>query len=192
MIPVGRHLRRPLRAARNEGTEMTARLCYPIAVLAALAAAVLAPSPAAQSLTDEKELTKSVIRTERQAILTANLGLTEAESRVFWPLFRGYGAEMDVLTDRRLRLVEDYARQYATLTDDQAAGLMNEYLAIQKDEVKARQKWFERFRKDLPARTVLRFLQIENKLDAMLQAEAAHSIPLVRKGNEPTRPAPQN
>lgn len=167
---------------------MTSRLFSLIAAPAALAAAFLAAPPSAQTLTDEKELTKSVIRTERQAILTANLGLTEAESRVFWPLFRDYGAEMDGLTDRKLRLVEDYARQYATLTDEQAAALMDEYLSIQKDEVKARQKWFDRFRKDLPARTVVRFLQIENKLDAVLQAEAAHAIPLVRKGGEGPRP----
>ena len=171
---------------------MKARVWSPVAVAAAFAAAFVAAPAAAQSLNDEMELTKSVIRTERQAILAANLGLSEAESRVFWPLFREYGAEMDALTDRKLRLVEDYAKKYTTLTDEQAASLMEQHLAIQKDEVKARQKWFDRFLKELPAKTVVRFLQIENKLDAIIQAEAAQSIPLVRKSGDAPRPVSKN
>jgi len=158
---------------------MTARASalFALAVIAALSAA--APA-AAQTRTDEKELTKSMITTERQAIIAANLNLTEDQAKVFWPLFREYGTEMDAITDRKIHLIEDYARKYVGLTDEEASALMNDYFAVQKDELKIKQKWFARMKKDLPIKTVTRFFQIEYKLDAIVRAETTRVLPLVQ------------
>lgn len=146
-----------------------------------LIAALLGAAPAAaQTATDEKELTKSVITTERQAIIAANLNLTDEQGQVFWPLYREYGGEMDAITDRKIRLIEDYARKYVGLTDEEAATLMSDYMSIQRDELKTRERWFGKMKKVLPIKTVLRFFQIENKLDAIVRAETLRVIPLVR------------
>src|SRR5262245_18470265 len=108
-----------------------------------LLAALLAVAPAAaQTATDEKELTKSMITTERQAIIAANLNLTEDQAKIFWAMFREYGTEMDTITDRKIHLIEDYARKYVGLTDEEASSLMNDYFEVQKDELKIKQKWF--------------------------------------------------
>ncbi|HZN04288.1 MAG TPA: hypothetical protein VFD06_11965 [Candidatus Polarisedimenticolia bacterium] len=152
-----------------------------------LIAALFAAAPAsAQTATDEKELTKSVITTERQAIVAANLNLTDEQGTVFWPLYKQYGAEMDAITDRKIRLIEDYARKYVGMTDEEAAGLMSAYMAIQKDELKVRERWVVKMKKELPIKTVLRFFQIENKLDAIVRAETLRVIPLVRNQAMPT------
>src|SRR5262245_10206561 len=88
-----------------------------------LIAALFAAAPAsAQTATDEKELTKSVVTTERQAIIAANLNLTDEQGKVFWPMYKEYGAEMDAITDRKIALIEDYARKYVGITDEEAAG----------------------------------------------------------------------
>jgi hypothetical protein len=152
-------------------------LALSIPLLAALLVAVPA---GAQTPTDEKELTKSVITTERQAIVAANLNLTEDQAKVFWPLFREYGTEMDAITDRKIHLIEDYARKYVGLTDEEASSLMNDYFEVQKDELKTKQKWFAKMKKDLPIKTVTRFFQIEYKLDAIVRAEATRVLPLVQ------------
>ncbi len=145
-----------------------------------LAALAFAAPAAAQTRTDEKELTKSVITTERQAIIAANLNLTEDQAKVFWPLFREYGTEMDAITDRKIHLIEDYARKYVGLTDEEASALMNDYFEVQKDELKTKQKWFAKMKKDLPIKTVTRFFQIEYKLDAIVRAETTRVLPLVQ------------
>ena len=144
------------------------------------AALAFAAPAAAQTSTDEKELTKSVITTERQAIIAANLNLTEEQAKIFWPLFREYGTEMDAITDRKIHLIEDYARKYVGLTDEEASGLMTDYFEVQKDELKTKQKWFAKMRKDLPIKTVTRFFQIEYKLDAIVRAETTRVLPLVQ------------
>src|SRR6185436_4640087 len=114
-------------AMRNHSTAVLA--------FAAFAVLALATPVVAQTLTDEKELTKSVISTERQAIVSDNMNLTEAQGKVFWPLYREYGAEMDQITDRKLKLMEDYAHKYEGLTDEEASSVMADYFAIQKDEL---------------------------------------------------------
>ena len=152
-----------------------------------MAALALATPVVAQTATDEKELTKSVISTQRQAIVAENLNLTEAQGKIFWPLYKEYGAEMDLITDRKMKLLEDYAHKYEGLTDEEAASVMTNYFAIQKDELKARQKWFGKFSKELPMKTVTRFFQIEYKLDAIVRAEMTQMIPLVRTQDAPAR-----
>ncbi|HUD73302.1 MAG TPA: hypothetical protein VMQ62_15200, partial [Dongiaceae bacterium] len=147
---------------------MTARFTVlPASIL--LAAVAIAAPLVAQTYTDDKELTKSVITTQRQAIVADNLNLTDEQGKVFWPLYRQYGAEMDQITDRKLKLMEDYAHKYQSLTDEEASGVMAEYFAIQKDELKAKEKWFGKFTKALPMKTATRFYQIEYKLDAIIR-----------------------
>jgi len=158
---------------------MTSR-AHALFALPLLAFLLVAAPAAAQTATDEKELTKSVITTERQAIIAANLNLTEEQAKVFWPLFREYGTEMDAITDRKIHLIEDYARKYVGLTDEEASSLMNDYFVVQKDELKTKQKWFAKMKKDLPIKTVTRFFQIEYKLDAIVRAEATRVLPLVQ------------
>jgi hypothetical protein len=160
-------------------------LCTACSALSLIAALALATPVIAQTATDDKELTKSVISTQRQAIVAENLNLTEAQGKIFWPLYREYGAEMDQITDRKMKLLEDYAHKYEGLTDEEAASVMTNYFAIQKDELKAKEKWFGKFSKELPMKTVTRFFQIEYKLDAIVRVEMTQMIPLVRTQDAP-------
>lgn len=161
------------------------RAAFVLGTVAAVVALASAAPAAAQTYTDDKELSKSVITTQRQAIVSDNLNLTEEQSKVFWPLYREYGADMDQITDRKLKLMEEYAKMYQTMNDEQASSVMADYFAIQKDELKAKQKWFGKFSKDLPMKTVTRFFQIEYKLDAIIRAEMTDIIPLVRNADAP-------
>jgi len=75
--------------------------------------------------------------------------------------------------------VLDYAKNAETMTDEQAAKMLDSYLAIKKDELKVRSAWVGKFRKALAPKAVTRLYQIENKLDAMIMFSAATEIPLV-------------
>jgi hypothetical protein len=126
---------------------------------------------------------RATIQADRQAIVAEALPLTEEQAKAFWPLFRQYRTEMEKLGDRVMDLMIDYGKNMDTLTDEKAAALLDEVLAIQRDEVKVKQSWLPKFRKVLPAKTVTRFYQIESKLDTLLRFEAAAQIPLVEDLN---------
>lgn len=145
-----------------------------------VAVLMLFAAPAARAqVQSEIALTRADIQTERQALVAENLPLTEDQAKVFWPMYRTYREEMAKLGDRFVALVEDYAKNYETMTDPQASTMIKEFLKIQKEEVAIKTAWVPKFEKILPATAVARFFQIENKLDLIVRAEVAAEIPLV-------------
>jgi len=129
---------------------------------------------------DEVELTRAVIQTERQAIVAANLGLTDEEGKQFWPLYRDYRNDLAKAGDRKVKLIMTFAENYENLSDDTAGWMIEESLEIQKQETETKSSWVPRFREVLSAKKLARFLQIENKLDAIVNYDLADSIPLVK------------
>jgi hypothetical protein len=138
------------------------------------------PGAAGEDITSELELTRASIQLRRQALVTAAMDLAPKEADAFWPLYREYRMEMAKVGDRLSKLLVQYAEQYDTLTDAQAAKIMDEYLGIEKAKNSVKGKFVSRFRKVLPARKVMRFFQIDNKLDAVINAELASVVPLAR------------
>lgn len=147
--------------------------------MAGIVALVVAGSALAQT-SSAIAVTRSDIQADRQAIVADNLQLTEPQAQAFWPLYREYRGEMAKVGDRLVKLVTDFAASYDTLTDAQASGLVKEYLAALKDSLTVREKYASRFEKVLPAKSVMRFYQIENKLDAIVMIDVVAAVPLVK------------
>jgi hypothetical protein len=126
------------------------------------------------------EVTRSDIQANRQALVASNLPLTDEQAKVFWPLYRQYRDEMQQVGDRLVNLIENYGQNYESLTDEQAAQMMKEYLKMQKDGLAVKEKYVPRFTKILPAKTVMRFFQIENKMDTIVMLAVASQIPLAK------------
>ena len=66
-------------------------------------------------------------------------------------------------------------------TDDEARKLIDDYLAIQRDRVALRRSYVEPFAEALSGRKLMRFYQIENKIDAVMRYELAASIPVIEQ-----------
>jgi hypothetical protein len=152
-------------------------------VVLIIAAVVVVPQVYAQ-VESEIALTRQVIQTKRQAIVTDTLKLPDDEARVFWPLYREYRGAMAKIEDRIVKLMKDFAANYETLTDTQAQDMLNEYLDIQIDEIEVKKTHIKKFSKDLPAKTVVRFFQLENKMDGIVRVQLSAQVPLVMPATE--------
>jgi len=115
----------------------------------------------------------------QKAFVTQNLVLTESEAKAFWPLYDSYQKELGKLRDRMIELIETYANNADSMSDVEANKLVEEYLDIEGDRVDVRKAYLPKFRKILPAKKVARFYQIESKIFAIINHEAAAKIPLV-------------
>ena len=144
-----------------------------------LSLVALAGVVSAQEINDEIELTRSIIQTQRQAIVTAAMQLTDEESQSFWPLYREYREGMRKVDDRSVRLITGYSENYDSMSDEFAQAMVKEFMAIRQAELDVTRKYMKRFQKILPAQKVARFFQLENKLDAVIDYELASEIPLV-------------
>lgn len=126
------------------------------------------------------EISRADIQADRKALVAANLPLTEEQGAAFWPVYREYRLEMDKVADGVIALITNYAKNYATLDDKQATGLVKEFLDLQKDSGEVKKKYVGKFSKVLPGKSLMRFYQIENKLDTIVMAAVAGEIPLVK------------
>jgi len=142
--------------------------------------ALVGTSLLAQSQSDEIELTRTIIQAERQIILVANMGLTDEEGQRFWPLYRQYRSDLAKNGDRTVALITTFADNYENLSEGTAEWMVNEFLAIEKVEAEVKSRWIPRFREVLSEKKVLLFLQLENKMDAVINYDLAESIPVVR------------
>jgi len=136
-------------------------------------------SPAQMSETDALQQLRADIQADRQAVVAANLKLTDAEGAAFWPVYREYRGEIAKVGDRLQKLIQDYARVYDTATAEQAKLLVDEMMAIQRADLTVKEAFLPRLRKVLPEIKVARFLQIENELDAVTRLGLAADMPLI-------------
>ena len=132
------------------------------------------------NLTAYAELLRSDVRAEKVAILTEVMEFTEAEDKVFWPIYREYDAEMATLGDERVALVADYARNYTTLTDAMAQTLGTRALDLEARRHAVKAKYYQRFATALSPRTSLRFLQVEHQLQLLIDLQISAALPIVK------------
>jgi uncharacterized protein YdiU (UPF0061 family) len=119
------------------------------------------------------ELRKKIIFDQKKLVVMQNMEFTEQESTAFWPIYQKFQEELFPLSQRTVELVLAYASVYQNLTDEQAAKIIEEYLTIQESRQMSMRKYFNEFSKILPAKKVFRYLQIENKMDAVGRYELA-------------------
>ena len=125
------------------------------------------------------ETQRQVTEAQRQMIVNQNLSLTAAESEKFWPLYREYRADVAKLNDRFVNVVQEYAKRYESLSDKDALALLKEAQKIDGDRIKLYKKYTGKFSRILPGTKVARYMQIETRLDAVMELKARNSIPLV-------------
>jgi len=148
----------------------------PVTVLVLVAGCVLGAS--AQTAKDALELTRQAAETQRRFLVGGALPMTDAESRAFWPLFDDYEKARRALDERANRSVAEFLAAGADLSDAQAGALLGEWLKVEGERAQLRRRFAARMGKALPARKLLRFFQIDNKLDAVVQADVTRQIPL--------------
>jgi hypothetical protein len=147
-----------------------------------LAALTVIPSFAQGKPADTNmQILRNKLKADKKVVVAANMDLNDAEEKVFWPIYDAYQKDLQGLNDRLIKAILAYADAYNknTITDEQATNLANVALAIDQDEVTMRKTYADKLKGVLPVKKVARYLQIENKIRAVVRYEIADNIPLV-------------
>jgi len=129
---------------------------------------------------DNMQLVLEKIRADKKLLVAENMQLTEAEAKAFWPIYDRYQDELFLIRVRTAKLIKDYSDAYETMTDATAKRLLDESMTIETLRLKLRKAYLPKFRTALPGVKVVRYYQIENKINAVLYYELAARIPLVK------------
>ena len=145
----------------------------------ALIGVFLASAAFAQTATDELEAARGQIQADRKAIVAKLMSLTDQESAAFWPVYNEFREATRKVDDRMVKLLGDYDKESETMTDQRAHQLLNEWLSIMSDKAAVKKTYVKKFSKAIPTTKLIRYYQIENKMDAVIQYEMAQGLPLV-------------
>jgi hypothetical protein len=131
---------------------------------------------------DNMEILRDKIRADKKFVVAMNMELTESEAKNFWPIYNEYQKDLQNINGRLLTVLESYAADFKSksLTDDKAKKLIDEALAIEQAEANLKSTYAPKLSKALPVRKVARYLQIENKIRAVVKYDLAQGVPLVR------------
>jgi hypothetical protein len=129
---------------------------------------------------DNMQFVLEKVRADKKLLIAENMKLTETEAKAFWPVYEAYQKELLLLRAKTLKLINEYATAYGKMTNDTAKHLLDEYMTLEGSGLKLRQSYLPKFREVLPDVKVVRYYQMENKIDAALMYELAAKIPLIQ------------
>jgi hypothetical protein len=142
-----------------------------------------APLNAAQDKpADNMQILRDKIKADKKLVVATNMELTESEAKNFWPIYDGYQKDLQRINRRIVNLLESYAADFRSksLTDDKAKKLIDEAMAIEQAEANLKSTYAPKLSKALPVKKVARYLQIENKIRAVVKYDLAQGLPLVQ------------
>jgi ABC-type glycerol-3-phosphate transport system substrate-binding protein len=155
------------------------KILIAVAALAAFGAAETTLAQGANSR-DDTELLISQIQTDKRAIVLSTLQLTDPQVQAFTPIYDEYQRDMKDLMTRGSEVIDKFAANFGSMTDDAAKDILKDYFAVRDDRNDLMEKYAKKFQKALPATKVLQWVQVENKLNALLDVQAAAVIPISR------------
>jgi hypothetical protein len=168
---------------RNIGMEWKLRGTFLAIAAGLLAIAVAFPVPAwtQGKPADNMQIMRDKIKADKKLVVASNMELTESEAKAFWPVYDQYQKDLGAINERIVKMIKSYADAYnaKSMTDDGAKKLIAEFVAIEKAEAAMKESYVPKLSQVLPPRKVARYLQIENKIRALVKYELAGEIPLV-------------
>jgi len=152
------------------------------AIILALLAGFAVPGWSQDKPANNMEIVHEKLKADKKLIVAKYMELTESEAKRFWPVYEDYQKDLQKINERLLNMLQSYAADYRnkSLTDEKAKQLLDEWIALEQDEVKQRSAYASKVLKALPAKKAARYLQIENEYRMLIRYDLAATVPLVQ------------
>jgi hypothetical protein len=151
-------------------------------VLIALSMSLAVPAFAQEAATSNMEILRDKMKADKKLVVAANMKLTDAEGQAFWPVYEEYQKELGKINDQLGSVIAAYADAYKAdaVTDEVSRKLVKDALAVEESELKLKRTYMPKVEKAVGAVKAARYMQIENKIRAIVKFELADAIPLVK------------
>ena len=154
---------------------------FKIALAATALLSVSAPFAAqAQSSIDDTQQLIAQIQADKRAVVLKAMALDDAQLTAFTPIYDAYQVDRKQLMQRGVDLVNAFSSNYDSMTDGAAKGLLKDWFKLQDDELALMKGTAKKLDRILPTAKVLRFVQVENKLNTVLRLPGIQGIPLAK------------
>ena len=139
-----------------------------------------APALALGAGNTEMELLAEKIKADKKLLVGINMSLTNEEARDFSPLYDSYQKELQTVNGELGRLIVEFSEAYAKgpIPNETAKRIRNDVYALEEKELRLKRTTADKMDKVIPPWKVMRYMQIESKIRALVRFELARQIPL--------------
>jgi hypothetical protein len=150
------------------------------AILLSIAVSAQTTQVDAKILTDtDIQLIRSDVQADKNQIIADTMQFTDPESKAFWPVYRDFARDQQVIGDARLQLIKDYAKNYDTMDDAKARDMVQRMINIEDQTLNLREDYWPKFMKALGAKRAAKFYQVDNRLTLVINLQLTAGIPLI-------------
>ena len=124
------------------------------------------------------ESLRADLRADKIDIITEAMRFNDEESKAFWPVYRRYEADVTKLNDQRLALIKAYSDKFITMTNADAKAMIGQSIDFESRRTDIKKKYAQEFQKaGVSSLTVAKFLQLEHRLDLLVDLKIASELP---------------
>jgi hypothetical protein len=129
------------------------------------------------------QLLRADLKASKRTLIKESMQLDEKQSAAFWPLYNQYDVEETKLGDQKLALIQEYARDFLTMNDEKAGQLAHRAMDLDDQRLALRRKYYDLFQKALPTILVVRFFQLENQIQLIVDLQLASNLPIIEEAD---------
>lgn len=135
---------------------------------------------AQSSVSQDVDLLRKDVRSQKKQIIAANLQLTDAEAQTFWPVYDQYTADLVKINDAKYAAIKEYVTNYDTLTDEQATALTKQIIGVDESVAQLRQRYVPIVNKVLSGKKTALFFQLDRRLVMLIDIQLATQLPVIQ------------
>ncbi len=116
--------------------------------------------------------------TQKKAIVLSNMSLSGETKESFGKLYDAYQLELMKHRINELKLIKNYASSYTNMTNENADKVITQWLTVEEAAQVLKKNYIAKFKKIIPSADVIRYFQIENRLQLLKEVQTSSLIPL--------------
>jgi hypothetical protein len=147
-----------------------------------LGSTMLVAQQAASTVSDaDIQLMRKDLRSDKKALVAANMSLTESEATKFWPVYDQYAVELAKINDNKLAVINEYAAKYENFSSEDAQAWVKRWNEADAAVIQLRLKYLPKFQDVLHNKKTARFFQLDRRIGLVMDLQLASEIPLVEQ-----------
>jgi hypothetical protein len=123
------------------------------------------------------ELLQTGVDAKREAIVKEIMQFSDSDAQKFWPIYKEYDAQRAKLDAAEAQILQEYAKEYQTISNEKAEQLLDKSFGIEAQRVELKKKYFKTIKSALSATTAARFIEVENQLEDVAGLQATAVLP---------------
>ena len=141
---------------------------------------------------DDVNLVQAIYGKDKRDLMQAYMTFSDtAKANKFWKIYDKYEAERKTLGQQYIGIIQDYAKNYSTLNDTKADGLVMRMSANNLAFENLYKKYYGQLKPAVGALKASQFLQLENYLRSVVKTSIMDQIPFIGEIDRTKMPAPK-